>query len=72
MFQGTPYEHDALGTRPSFDATTGAMLKNFHDTWYAPNDAILVIAGDVDPAKAISAVKELFGAIPREDAARAA
>ncbi len=66
MFQGTPYQHDALGTRLSFDATTGAMLKTFHDTWYAPNDAILVIAGDVDPAKAISAVKELFGAIPRK------
>jgi zinc protease len=66
MFQGTPYEHDALGTRPSFDQTTGAMLKSFHDTWYAPNDAVLVIAGDVDPAKAISEVKDLFGAIPRK------
>ena len=64
MFQGTPYEHDALGTRPSFDQTTGTMLKNFHDTWYAPNDAILVIAGDVDPAKAIAEVKDLFGTIP--------
>jgi zinc protease len=64
MFRGTPYEHDALGTRPSFDATTGAMLKKFHDTWYAPNNAILVIAGDVDPAAAIATVKDLFGAIP--------
>src|SRR5215469_17039712 len=38
MFRGTPYEHDALGTLPSFDATTGPMLKEFHDTWYAPNN----------------------------------
>ena len=66
MFQGTPYQHDALGTRPSFNATTGAMLKNFHDTWYAPNNAILVIAGDVDPAATIAEVKNLFGAIPRK------
>ena len=29
MFAGTPYEHDALGTRPSFQKTTGAMLKDF-------------------------------------------
>ncbi len=36
MFAGTPYEHDALGTRPSFDATTGAMLKSFQQKWYAP------------------------------------
>jgi zinc protease len=64
MFRGTPYENDALGTRPSFDATTGAMLKKFHDTWYAPNNAILVIVGDVDPAATIATVKDLFGAIP--------
>jgi len=64
MFRGTPYEHDALGTLPSFDATTGAMLKKFHDTWYAPNNAILVIAGDVDPAAAIATAQDLFGGIP--------
>src|SRR5579864_6992221 len=64
MFWGTPYEHDALGTRPSFNATTGAMLKKFHETWYAPNNAILVIAGDVDPAATMAEVKDLFAAIP--------
>ena len=64
VFRGTPYEHDALGTRASFDATTGAMLKKFYDTWYAPNNAILVIAGDVDAAATMATVKDLFGAIP--------
>jgi zinc protease len=64
MFKGTPYEHDALGTRPSFDKTTGAMLKQFHQTWYAPNNAILVIAGDVQPARTLAQVKKFFGDIP--------
>ena len=64
MFKGTPYAHDALGTRASFDRTTAAMLKKFHDTWYVPNNAILVIAGDVSPAKALAQVKRHFGRIP--------
>jgi zinc protease len=63
MFAGTPYAHDALGTRPSFDKTTAQMLKHFHDTWYAPNNAILVIAGNVEPQKALAQVRELFGDI---------
>ena len=64
MFKGTPYEHDALGTRPSFDLTTGALLKKFHHDWYAPNNAILVICGDVQPALALDHVKKFFGDIP--------
>ncbi|HEY9724274.1 MAG TPA: insulinase family protein, partial [Oscillatoriaceae cyanobacterium] len=63
MFAGTPYAHDALGTRPSFEKTTGAMLKNFHDRWYVPNNAVLVIAGNVDPQQTIGKVRELFGGI---------
>ena len=64
MFEGTPYAHDALGTRPSFDKTSWAMLKRFHDTWYAPNNAVLVIVGDVDPAQTLAMVKKRFSAIP--------
>src|SRR6185312_4137747 len=66
MFAGTPYAHTPLGTRPSFDKTTAAMLKAFHDTWYAPNNAILVIAGDVDPAATLAKVKQEFGGIAKK------
>ncbi len=64
MFKGTPYAHDPLGTTASFQKTTGAMLKQFYDTWYVPNNAILVIVGDVAPEKALANVKDLFGKIP--------
>ena len=64
LFSDTPYAHDALGTRPSFQKTTGVMLKTFYDHWYGPNNAILVIVGDVDPLKTMAKVKELFGPIP--------
>lgn len=66
MFRGTPYEHDALGSKASFDATTARQLLEFHQLWYAPNNAILVIAGDVDPAQTIAEVKQLYGQIPKQ------
>ncbi len=64
MFKGTPYDQPGLGTRPSFDKTTDAMLRQFHNTWYTPNNAILIIVGDVDPARALAQVKKIFGGIP--------
>lgn len=64
LFKGTPYAHDALGTRPSFDQTTAAMLKQFHDVWYTPSNAVLVIVGNVQPDEALAQVKTLFGNIP--------
>jgi zinc protease len=64
MYRGTPYAHDALGTRPSFNKTTGAMLKAFHAKWYAPNNAILIVAGNVEPQAVLTKVRELFGKIP--------
>jgi zinc protease len=63
VFAGTPYAFDALGTRPSFEKTTAPMLKSFHDTWYAPNNAILVVVGDVDPQATLTEIKQLFGSI---------
>src|SRR5258708_3882897 len=64
MFAGTPYAHDPLGTKASFDATNGEMLKEFFRSWYSPNNAILVIVGDVDPTSAMAKVKRWFGDIP--------
>jgi zinc protease len=67
LFEHTPYEHDALGTRPSFDATDASLLRRFYETWYTPNNAVLVIAGDVRPEQALAQVQASFGDIPRHD-----
>jgi len=64
VFKGTPYEHSPLGTRPSFDKTTGADLRKFHNTWYVPNNAILVIVGNVEPQTVLEQVKKVFCEIP--------
>lgn len=66
LFKGTPYDHDALGTKASFEKTSGAMLHEFYQTWYAPNNAVLVIAGDTDPGKVMPKIEELFGDIPQK------
>ncbi len=63
MFAGTPYAHDALGTRESFAKTTDSVLQKFHKDWYSPNNAILVIVGDVDPVRALEEIRQLFGSI---------
>ena len=64
MFAGTPYAHDPLGTKASFDKTTGEMLKTFYRKWCTPSNATLVIVGDVDPAATLAKIKQLFGDIP--------
>ncbi len=64
LFAGTPYAHDPLGTRPSFDKTTGPMLKDFADKWYTPSNMILIVVGDVDPAKTLGRIRQLYGDIP--------
>jgi zinc protease len=65
LYAGTSYARDGVGTRASFDKTDGALIHAFYHDWYAPNNAILVIAGDVDPKAAIADVQRLFDAIPR-------
>jgi zinc protease len=67
LFAGTPYEQDALGTQESFDKTTGQMLKEFYEKWYAPNNAILIITGDVDAEAVLAKVKQYYGSIPRRE-----
>jgi zinc protease len=65
MFAGTPYAHDPLGTKSSFDATTGDMLKDFYKKWYSPSNAILLVVGDVDAAATMAKIRALFGDVAR-------
>ncbi len=64
LFGGSPYQHDALGTQASFDKTNAVQLREFFTKWYAPNNAILIISGDVDPQKTLASVRQYYGSIP--------
>ncbi len=64
-FAGTPYAHSGVGTRAAFGRLTGSRLKTFYERWYAPNNAVLVVAGDIDPARTLARIKARFAGIPR-------
>ncbi|HEX4014392.1 MAG TPA: pitrilysin family protein [Candidatus Cybelea sp.] len=62
---GTPYAKNTLGTVEDFaHNVNGTQLLKFYKEWYHPNNAIYVIAGNVDPAQTIARVRELFGDVP--------
>jgi zinc protease len=65
MLAGTPYAKTTLGTVDGFahKVNTNA-LRQFYSTWYHPNDAVYIIAGDVDGPATIAKVKALFGNLP--------
>ncbi|GAC1579052.1 MAG: pitrilysin family protein [Candidatus Elarobacter sp.] len=64
VMAGTPYEDFGLGTVQSFKKIQARDLKQYYARWYHPNNAIYVIAGNVDPAATIAKVRKLFGDIP--------
>ena len=62
VFQGYwPYEHDTIGSMKDLDAAQLDWVKGFHAAYYAPNEAVLVVSGDFDPALALDRAKAYFG-----------
>jgi predicted Zn-dependent peptidase len=63
--EGHPYHHDVIGSMADLSAASLTDVKNFFKTYYAPNNAVLVVAGDVDVPQAKQLVRKYFGPIPR-------
>ena len=66
-----PYAHTVIGSMEDLNAADISDVQAFFRTYYAPNNAVLSIAGDFDPAQAKRLVQEYFGDIPRGSAAPA-
>ena len=60
-----PYHHEVIGSMEDLSAASVADVQAFFRTFYVPNNATLVIAGDVDKARAKALVEQYFGPIPR-------
>jgi zinc protease len=61
---GHPYHHPTIGSMEDLDAASLDDVRTFFRTWYAPDNAVLSIVGDVEPARTRAWVERYFGAIP--------
>jgi zinc protease len=62
---GHPYHNVTIGTPRDLDAATLDDVRAFFRTWYVPNNATLVVAGDIDKARVKELVEKYFGPIPQ-------
>jgi len=59
--------HNFYGDFAELEAATLADVQTFFDTYYAPNNAVVIVVGDVASADALALVQKYFGGIPKRD-----
>ncbi|MFI9330877.1 M16 family metallopeptidase [Kitasatospora sp. NPDC052868] len=64
---GHPYHHTPIGSMADLDAATLEDARAFFRTYYAPNNAVISVVGDIDPERTIAWVEKYFGSIPSHD-----
>ena len=65
--EGHPYRWQVIGSLADLDAATLADAKEFHTRWYAPGNATLVVAGNIDVEQTMAWIDKYFGEIPARE-----
>ena len=65
-FQASPYHWPVVGWMKDLERITRDEMVDYFRTYYAPNNCILLLVGDFDPASAKAKIAEAFGSIPRQ------
>lgn len=60
-----PYRHPPIGSMKDIDAATIEDVREFHGTYYTPNNATVVLVGDFESARALEWIERHFGGIPQ-------
>lgn len=60
-YQAHPYHHSTIGWRSDIENVSIDRLKEFYDTFYWPNNAVVSVIGDIDAPKTLGMVKKHFG-----------
>ncbi|MBU3870147.1 insulinase family protein [Streptomyces sp. 4503] len=68
--EGHPYHHTPIGSMADLDAASLEDAREFFRTYYAPNNAVLSIVGDIDPEQTLAWIEKYFGSIPSHDGKR--
>lgn len=64
-FQAHPYGNPIIGSVRDLEALTPAQVRAWYRRWYVPNNATLVVVGDVKPRAVFALAEKYFGEIPR-------
>lgn len=59
-----PYHHPVIGWQVDLDTMTVEDLKQWYQNWYAPNNAVVIVVGDVKADEVFTLAKTYFGPIP--------
>src|SRR5678815_1972007 len=60
-----PYRHPTIGSMKDLEAASLQDVRDFHDTYYVPENAVVTVVGDFDPAQAMQLVRQYFGRVPK-------
>ena len=63
-YQAHPYRRPIIGWMNDLQNMTAQDARDWYARWYAPNNATLVVAGDVDPDQVVALARKHFGALP--------
>jgi predicted Zn-dependent peptidase len=68
VYDNFAYQHSVIGSMADLDAASVDDVKAFFKIYYAPNNAVLALVGDLDTKDTLARVKKYFGDIPRQEA----
>lgn len=65
IYQQHPYQHPVIGWMSDLESLTVGDARAWYDRWYAPNNATLIVAGDVQAEAVFALAQHYYGAIPK-------
>lgn len=64
VFEASPYHRPVIGWMSDLDSMKPNDARDFHRRWYVPANAVIVVAGDVEPAQVLRLAQKYYGSIP--------